>query len=86
MEGMTGKELARRIANEFPEIPVLFTSGSTDYDIAHLGSLDQDHRFLQKPFSAVDLVHRVRALIKDRVTRVDGNMARTGEHIPGHGI
>jgi two-component system, cell cycle sensor histidine kinase and response regulator CckA len=75
MKGMDGMELARQIADEFPGIPVLFTSGSTDHDIAHLGSLDQDYPFLQKPFSAIDLVHGVRALISDRLSRVDGTQS-----------
>jgi two-component system, cell cycle sensor histidine kinase and response regulator CckA len=70
MEGIDGKELARRIADDFPGIPVLFVSGSTDDDIAGLGLLNGDHRFLQKPFSAVDLVHGVHALINDRVARI----------------
>ena len=69
MEGMDGKELARRIADGFPGIPILFMSGSTDHDIAHLDSRDQDHPFMQKPFSAMDLVHRVRALIGERLSR-----------------
>lgn len=72
MERMDGKELARRIADEFPGLPVLFTSGSTDHDIAHLGSHGQDPPFMQKPFSAMDLVHGVRALISERLSRVDG--------------
>jgi PAS domain S-box-containing protein len=72
MERMDGKELARRIAEEFPGMPVLFMSGSTDQDIAHPDSRDQDHPFMQKPFSAIDLVHGVRALIGERLSRVDG--------------
>jgi two-component system cell cycle sensor histidine kinase/response regulator CckA len=73
MEGMNGKELARRIADEFPRIPVLLTSGSSDEEIAHLGSLEGDPAFLQKPFSAADLVHSVCVLISDCLTRVHGN-------------
>jgi two-component system, cell cycle sensor histidine kinase and response regulator CckA len=76
MEGMNGKELARRIADEFPQIPVLFTSGSTDEEIAHLGSPEEGPQFLQKPFSAADLVYSVHALINDRPTRVHGIRAR----------
>ncbi len=72
MERMDGKELARRIADEFPGVPVLFTSGSTDHEIAHLGSLGQDHPFMQKPFSPIDLVHGVRALISERLSPLDG--------------
>jgi two-component system cell cycle sensor histidine kinase/response regulator CckA len=72
MEGMDGKELARRMAEEFPGVPVLFMSGSTDQDIAHPDSPDQDYPFMQKPFSAIDLVHGVRAVIDERLSRVDG--------------
>jgi two-component system, cell cycle sensor histidine kinase and response regulator CckA len=72
MERMDGKELARRIADEFSGMPVLFTSGSTNHNVAHLGSLTQDPPFLQKPFSATDLVDGVRAIISERPSRVDG--------------
>ena len=65
MHGMDGKELVRRIVNVFPGVPVLLISGSTDDDMVHLGSQDWDHHFLQKPFSAGDLAHRVRTLIDD---------------------
>ena len=73
MEGMDGQELARRIADDFPGMPILFVSGTTDHDIAYLGLLDRDHRFLQKPFSAIDLVHEVHALINERLARIHGN-------------
>jgi CheY-like chemotaxis protein len=69
MEGMNGRELVRRITDDLPGVPVLLMSGSTDDDIAHLGSQDRSHRFLQKPFSAVDLVQAVRTLIDDYPTR-----------------
>ena len=72
MERLDGKELARRIADEFPGLPVLFTSGSTDHDIAHLGLQGQAPPFMQKPFSTIDLVHAVRTLISERLSRVDG--------------
>jgi PAS domain S-box-containing protein len=72
MERMDGKELARRIADEFPGMPVLFTSGSTTHNVAHSESLNQDPPFLQKPFSPTDLVDRVRAMTSERLSRVDG--------------
>jgi two-component system, cell cycle sensor histidine kinase and response regulator CckA len=71
MREMDGKELGRRLANEFPGIPLLFTSGSTDDKVVRRGLLNSEQPFLQKPFSPDDLVLRVRALLEDHFSRVD---------------
>ena len=50
MPGMSGRELADRIAELRPGTPVLFTSGYTDGDIVRRGLLDPGAAFVQKPF------------------------------------
>jgi signal transduction histidine kinase/ActR/RegA family two-component response regulator len=56
-----GRELSDRLRETKPDIPVLFTSGYT------AGALDgadfQPHRFLAKPYTASQLVTRVRQLL-----------------------
>lgn len=59
MPGLTGIELAQRLRERAPGLPILFTSGYTSRE---LGS--DPHRppapFLPKPFSVEDLAARVR--------------------------
>ncbi|MGH2454650.1 MAG: PAS domain S-box protein [Candidatus Limnocylindria bacterium] len=61
MPGMSGIELARRIAEVAPGLKVLFASGYTENTIVHHGMLDPGVRFLQKPFAPSQLADRVRA-------------------------
>ena len=60
MPGMGGRELASRIEDLWPGIPVLFISGHTDGEILSRGLLDPDTAFLAKPFTAEALVRAVR--------------------------
>jgi PAS domain S-box-containing protein len=59
MPGAGGPELARRIKEQAPNIPILFTSGYTDGEIARRGLLEPDAAFLQKPFTPAGLVRAV---------------------------
>jgi DNA-binding response OmpR family regulator len=47
-------------------VPVLFVSGYTQDVISHHGVLDSGIEFLQKPFTAGDLLGRVRRLLDQR--------------------
>ena len=60
MPGGSGRELALRLREWTPTIPVLFTSGYTDGEIAQRGLLEPGAAFLQKPFTPAGLVHAVR--------------------------
>lgn len=60
MPGTSGPELADRIKELNPCIPVLFTSGYTDGEIARRGLLQPGAVFLQKPFTPTGLVRAVR--------------------------
>ena len=66
MPGMSGKELADRLAKSQPEIRVLFMSGYPESVIAHKGILDPGIVYIQKPFSPDALAARVRDMFKPR--------------------
>ncbi len=63
MPRMSGDELARRIAERFPAVRVLFLSGYADEVLGRHGTLDPDIDLLRKPFSAVDLARRSREIL-----------------------
>jgi two-component system, cell cycle sensor histidine kinase and response regulator CckA len=65
MPEMGGGELARRLAGERPEVPVLFMSGYTDDEVAQRG-LGAEQGFLQKPFTSDGLARKVREALGGR--------------------
>ncbi len=70
MPGMNGRQLAETMRHQRAGIQVMFVSGYTD-DEALLGDVRKDERaFLQKPFTTLELVRRIRAAL-DQPTRTD---------------
>jgi PAS domain S-box-containing protein len=63
MPGISGRELARRIAAISPHTRVLYMSGYTDNVIAHGGMLEPGIAFLQKPFTPVALAQKIREVL-----------------------
>ena len=63
LPGMDGPELARRVTQFHPELPVLFISGYTDDEIVRRGLLQEGQPFLQKPFTPEALAAKVGALL-----------------------
>ena len=63
MPGMSGPQLADRMASERKDARVLFMSGYTDTAISHHGVLEPGIWFLQKPFSPVGLAEKVREVL-----------------------
>jgi CheY-like chemotaxis protein len=70
MPGMSGRELASRMAQLRPDTPVLYTSGYTDGEILRRGLLEPGVAFIAKPFTADALVLAVRQRIERGATPV----------------
>lgn len=65
MPKMSGKELAEKLTNHYPQMKVLFLSGYAENTIVHHGVLDEGINFLQKPFSTESLLRRIRKSLDD---------------------
>ncbi len=63
MPGMSGIELAERLRRTQPELPVLHMSGYANGNSGRDLSLELPE-LLEKPFSATDLLVRVRTLLE----------------------
>ena len=66
MPGMGGRELAQRLRERSPGLPILFISGYTGDDVVERGLLAAGAPFLSKPFAPEALAAAVRRLL-DRV-------------------
>ncbi len=70
MPRLSGPELAARLGAHNPELRVLYMSGYTDDAIAHHGVLDGETQLISKPFSAEELIDKVRTVLDaDRSSR-----------------
>jgi DNA-binding response OmpR family regulator/nitrogen-specific signal transduction histidine kinase len=66
--GLSGHDLAEQLALKNPNLKVLYMSGYVDETIAQRGmTLNSDVAFLQKPFSPIDLSHKVREVLDTQV-------------------
>jgi len=63
MPGMGGQELAQRLQPLHPGVKVLYMSGYAEETSLHQNLSDQGICYLQKPFEAHGLLHRVRELL-----------------------
>jgi PAS domain S-box-containing protein len=63
MPEMGGRELARRLAELRPSLPVLFISGYTGEDVIQRGLLEPGAPFQQKPFTPDGLARKVREML-----------------------
>jgi two-component system, cell cycle sensor histidine kinase and response regulator CckA len=63
MPGIRGRQLAERLEQMRPGVPVLFVSGHADDEVARRGLLDPGQPFLQKPFDPDVIAVKVRELL-----------------------
>lgn len=66
MPGLSARELAARIGQIRPGVPVFFMSGYTDDEVIRRGLLDAGQPFFQKPFTPEGLARWVGDLLRDR--------------------
>jgi PAS domain S-box-containing protein len=63
LPGTTGLELVRQLLLIQPGVPALYISGYADAVLAREGTRPKASHFLQKPFSAADLLKRIRQIL-----------------------
>jgi CheY-like chemotaxis protein len=61
MPGLSGTQLAEQLAEDRPDLPVLYMSGFAGHDL-----LERGEAFLAKPFLADDLLAAVESLVRRR--------------------
>jgi len=63
MPEISGRELAERMLERWPDVPILFTSGYTGLFVVQRGLLDEGQEFIQKPIAPDMLAKRVREML-----------------------
>jgi signal transduction histidine kinase/CheY-like chemotaxis protein len=63
MPQMNGRQLADAVAEKWPDIRILYTTGYTRNAIVHNGVLDHGVSLLAKPFSLEQLAHKMREVL-----------------------
>jgi two-component system cell cycle sensor histidine kinase/response regulator CckA len=66
MPHSSGKQLADRLSELRPGVPVIYMSGYTDRDIVHHGVLDAEVNFLPKPITPAPLLNLVARVLEKR--------------------
>ena len=66
MPQINGNALYEKAAQVNPELRVLYMSGYTDDVIVQSGAVAQAAAFIQKPFSILDLVFKIREILDDK--------------------
>jgi PAS domain S-box-containing protein len=69
MPDLGGRDLAAQLAERWPDLPVLFTSGYTGLDVVRRGLLDEGREFLQKPLAPEALARKVREMMDAKVPK-----------------
>ena len=63
MPKMNGRKLAEHVRQVHAETEILYMSGYTDDAIVHHGVLEPGTSFLQKPFTPLELLRKVREIL-----------------------
>jgi two-component system cell cycle sensor histidine kinase/response regulator CckA len=64
MPGMDGRVLAHEVTRRSPRIRLIMMSGYADVAAGLPGPQDSDFRLIQKPFTAGDLLRKVREILE----------------------
>jgi PAS domain S-box-containing protein len=67
MPGIGGAELARRLRERWPDLPILFMSGYSAEDLRRQGAIGSEGELIQKPFMPDGLVGSVAAALSRAV-------------------
>lgn len=62
MRGVGGREVAEKLREARPGLPVLYVSGFTHKQTG-LAEAEPDTPFLEKPFAPIELIERVRSIL-----------------------
>jgi signal transduction histidine kinase/CheY-like chemotaxis protein len=63
LPGMNGRQLADRVRELRPELPVLFATGYARNAIVHQGRLDEGVELITKPYTRAQLANRIRDVL-----------------------
>ena len=63
MPGIGGKDVAEKMQEFCPNTKLIFMSGYTNNAIVHHGVLDDKTNFIQKPFTPISLLKKIRDVI-----------------------
>jgi len=67
MPKMGGRELAEKLKERMPHLPILFTSGYTDDTVISNDIIESNTNFIQKPFTMNALSNKIREIL-DKVS------------------
>ena len=73
MPRMGGAELYKRFTEKLPDVPVLFTSGYPRSILPESGLDDTGLEFLQKPYTTVTLLEKIRVVLAAHKSRKKGS-------------
>ncbi|MFO7891903.1 MAG: ATP-binding protein [bacterium] len=63
---MSGKILYEKVRKQCPSIEILYTSGFTSYLLRHYDLLDNTKDLIQKPFTTMELINKVKDALKKK--------------------
>jgi DNA-binding NtrC family response regulator len=69
MPGMSGPRLAELLGTRHPGLPVLYMSGYSNGLLGTTHVLDPEIAFIEKPFTAHDLLRRISAVLTGAATK-----------------
>jgi two-component system, cell cycle sensor histidine kinase and response regulator CckA len=84
MPVMNGRELAVRIGEIRPDLPIVFMSGYTDEDVIRRGLMERGRRFIQKPFSPDALAREIRHALDSIPPALAGSSPPSSGRLPGN--